>query len=128
MEAKYPTILRRYFSTLIDGIILLVVFIVSLSLIEGKDQITSTIRFVVPIMIIFFYEPLLTSKACTIGQLITQIRVRKITDLKRISIILAYVRYFVKIFLGFISFFSIIFSNKGRAIHDFSSGTVVIQI
>ena len=127
MESKYPTILRRYFSSLIDGILLLSIFIGSLSLIEGNDQITSTFRFVLPLIIILFYEPLLTSKACTFGQLLTGIRVRRITDLNKISIFSAYVRYLVKFILGFISFFSILFSDKSRAIHDFSSGTVVIQ-
>ncbi|PKL38336.1 MAG: hypothetical protein CVV44_10630 [Spirochaetae bacterium HGW-Spirochaetae-1] len=127
MEMKYPTILRRYLSSFIDGILLLVIFFLSLSLIEGKDQVTSTVRFILPIVTVILYEPLLTSKACTFGQLLTGIRVRKIADLKKISVFSAYMRYTVKFILGFISFFSIIFSDKSRAIHDFSSGSIVVN-
>jgi len=127
MEIKYPTILQRYLSSFIDGMLLLLFFFLSLSLIKGTDQMTSTIRFLLPICIIFLYEPLFTSKACTLGQLLMGIRVRKISNNENISIIKAYVRYILKILLGFISLFSILFSEKSRAIHDFSSGSIVVK-
>lgn len=127
MEIEYPTILRRYFSSLIDGVMLFLIFIIFISSNDGNDQLSSIIKFLIPVIIIILYEPILTSKFCTLGQAITGIRVRRVDDLKKISILAAYFRYVVKIFLGFISFFSIIFSDKSRAIHDFTSGSVVIM-
>jgi len=127
MGIKYPTILQRYLSSFIDGILLLSIFFLSLSLINGTDQMTSTVRFLLPIGIVFLYEPLLTSKACTFGQLLMGIRVRNLSDNEKISIMSAYGRYIVKVFLGFFSFFSILFSEKSRAVHDFSSGSLVVR-
>jgi uncharacterized RDD family membrane protein YckC len=54
------------------------------------------------------------------------IRVRTVSKIERISLVQAYLRIVVKIFLGFISLFSIIFSEKKRAIHDFASGSIVV--
>jgi uncharacterized RDD family membrane protein YckC len=56
------------------------------------------------------------------------IRVRTVSKLERIFLLQAYLRIVVKIFLGFISFFSIIFSKRKRAIHDFASGTIVVAV
>jgi len=127
MIKKYPTILRRYMSSFIDAILLMIIFSFSVSFFEGKNNTVAFMKFAVPVFIFIFYEPVLTSTGCTIGQLITGIRVRKIKDLKKISFFSAFVRYMLKSLLGFISFFSIIFSEKNRAIHDYGAGTIVIN-
>jgi uncharacterized RDD family membrane protein YckC len=123
----YPSIVRRYISSTIDGLLLLAVFILSLVLFDSSNATISLLRFCVPVTIIFIYEPVLTSKACTVGQLLTGIRVRKTDNLGRISLFSSVIRYVVKLFLGIISFFSILFSEKNRAIHDYASGTIVID-
>ena len=76
---------------------------------------------------LFLYEPIFTSRFCTLGQKIMGIRVREIFSLQKISIPKAYLRIVIKIFLGFISFFSIPFSSERRAIHDFVAGTIVVN-
>ncbi len=129
MEPKYASIFRRYFSSVIDYILLLIAFMFLMSSIKtlGNDRTTNAVSFIIVIAILFFYEPLLTSKACTIGQLITGVRVRRLTDLNRISFLSAFLRYIVKNILGIISFFTIPFSNKNRGLHDMASGSVVIE-
>lgn len=123
---SYPSIVRRYLSSFIDGIFLLAVFILSLALIDSRNQTISVIRFSLPLVIMILYEPVLSSKACTIGQFLTRIRVRRVNDSGRISLCSGLIRYLVKLSLGFWSFFSIIFSEKSRAIHDYASGSIVI--
>ncbi len=127
MQTSYPSIVRRYLSTFIDMWIVIGVYFVSFIALQGSDNFISTVRFIAPTLFLILYEPVLTSRFYTIGQLITGIRVRNDHDLKRISIIKAYIRSFIKIFLGFISFFSIIFSDKSKAVHDYAATSIVID-
>lgn len=127
MHITYPSIVRRYLSTFIDMWVVLLVYFISFILLQGKDSFISTIRFIIPTLFLVIYEPVLTSKYCTIGQLITGIRVRDEHEFKRISLLKAYMRSFIKILLGFISFFSIIFSEKCKAVHDYAVTSIVID-
>ncbi|MCX5818384.1 MAG: RDD family protein [Deltaproteobacteria bacterium] len=125
-KLTYPTIMRRYLSTFIDGMLILGVFILSSYVFSGDTDFVRTLRIGIILIMIFIYEPLCTSKLCTVGQKLMGIRVRKVSNHERISLAQACLRIVVKIFLGFISFFSIIFSERKRAIHDFASGSIVV--
>ena len=50
------------------------------------------------------YEPICISKFFTLGQWIIRIRVRKLPNFEKGSILSAYIRIFIKIFWGLISF------------------------
>ncbi len=125
---KYPTIVRRYLATFIDGMVILIVMVFTSYIFSNDTNIDILLRISIILSMFFIYEPLLTSKKCTVGQKIMGVRVRNFANLERISLFQAYVRIIVKIFLGIISFFSIIFSSKKRAIHDFAAGTIVIEV
>jgi uncharacterized RDD family membrane protein YckC len=126
MEYQYPSILRRYFATCIDGMLVIIVFIMISYIFQGESNISTTIRVAAILSMFFVYEPICTSRFCTVGQKLTGIRVRKLFLHERISIVAAYLRIFVKVLLGIISFFSIPFSKNKRGIHDFAVGSVVI--
>ena len=127
MDVRYPSIVRRYLSTLIDSLILLAIFLFLISIEIGDGTAYKKYQFAGAILIVLIYEPVLTSKLCTIGQYLAGIRIRRMKDYARISIPSAYLRYLVKILLGLYSFFSVLFSERYRAVHDFASGTVVIR-
>ncbi len=79
--------------------------------------------------LILGYEPLLTANAMTLGQYITGIRVRRLSDPgQRINIAAAYARYLTKLPLGFVSFLTMGFNQRRRAIHDFVAGSIVIDV
>lgn len=126
MEIVYPSILRRYFSTFIDGLFIIGVLIMSAYAFDTKNQISVNIRIGIILFMFFVYEPIFTAYFCTLGQKITGIRVRSLKDNHNISLIRAYVRIVVKLFLGIISFFTIPFSKKKRAIHDMAVGSLVV--
>jgi uncharacterized RDD family membrane protein YckC len=126
MKYHYPSILRRYFATLIDGMLVLAVFILISYILQGDSNISISLRVAVILFMFFVYEPICTSRFCTLGQKLTGIRVRKQFLHEKISIPAAYFRIIVKVFLGIISFFSIPFSKNKRGIHDFAVGSVVI--
>ncbi|MCP4345172.1 MAG: RDD family protein [Desulfobacterales bacterium] len=126
MELEYPTILRRYFSTFIDGIFVIGMLVLSSYILDSDNIAATKLRIGVILFMFFVYEPIFTSYFCTLGQKITGIRIRKMLSQTRLSLIQAYIRIIVKIFLGIISFFTIPFSKDKRAIHDFAVGSIVI--
>ena len=126
MEINYPSITRRYFSTFIDGLFAIGIFVLSSYILDTENTAATKIRIGIILFMFFVYEPIFTAYFCTLGQKITGIRIRKFSTGNRISLIRAYLRIIVKIFLGIISFFTIPFTKNKRGIHDFAAGTLVI--
>jgi len=126
-QFTYPNILRRYLATLLDGILIFVVMIIASYIFSQDTDYITTLRVGIILSMVFIYEPFCTSKFCTLGQKVMGIRVRQILSLEKISLLQAYIRIVVKLFLGFVSFFSILSSGEKRAIHDFASGSIVLE-
>ena len=126
MEIEYPSILRRYFSTFIDGLFIIGVLVLWSYILDSDNSTATNIRIGIILFMFFVYEPIFTAYFCTLGQKATGIRIRKLSSGKRISIFQAYLRIIVKILLGIISFFTIPFTKNKRAIHDLSVGSLVI--
>ena len=125
-EIQYPSIVRRYLSSFIDGMFIIVACIIVSYIFQQNNDITVKFRVGLIILLAVTYEPVCTSKFCTLGQKITVIRIRRLPDYKRLGILSAFLRSIVKLFLGLISFFTIPFTKKCRAIHDFASRSIVI--
>ena len=126
MEIEYPSILRRYFSTFIDGLFIIGVLVLWSFILDSDNSTATNIRIGIILFMFFVYEPIFTAYFCTLGQKATGIRIRKLSSGKRISIFQAYLRIIVKILLGILSFFTIPFTKNKRAIHDFAVGSLVI--
>lgn len=126
---EYPTILRRYLSTAIDSIFIILVLFLASYAFQQEHTLATQFRVSIILFMFFVYEPFCTSMYCTLGQKITGIRIRKYDSFadENISLPKAYLRILSKIILGFISFFSIIFSKEKRAIHDFIAGSIVLN-
>jgi hypothetical protein len=87
---KYPSLLRRYVSSLIDGVALFIVF---------AFYMRSPLRFAHsqapnywPLLLLALYEPLLTRYLCTPGQLLMRIRVRTEPGIERVPILRTFLR------------------------------------
>lgn len=126
VEPQYPTILRRYMATFIDGMFILLVFIACVYIFRQDNQITRTLQIVITLLVLFIYEPLCTSKFCTLGQKVMGVRIKKNITYENISIPQAYLRIIAKIFFGIVSFFTVPVTEGKRAIHDFAVGSIVI--
>lgn len=125
-DIPLPTITRRYLSTFIDGILVLSFFLIISFIFQQDSGNIQAIRIALILSMFLIYEPLCTSKFCTLGQKVTGIRVRQFSSRQRISLLAAYGRILVKLFLGLISFFTIPFSKGKRGVHDFAASSVVI--
>lgn len=124
MGVEYPTILRRYLSTFIDGWLILSLLFVIACFIEGRGN--TLFRLIIAALVLFGYEPLFTSKFRTLGQMIMGIKIRTADNFERLSYPAALLRSIVKWIFGFISLFIIIFSKERRALHDYAAGSIVI--
>jgi uncharacterized RDD family membrane protein YckC len=113
-------------ATVIDMMFVLIVAIVLAYALNGVGATTLQYRLYTIGGFILLYEPLCTSKLCTIGQWIMGIRVRDYKKGVKISIPSAYVRIVIKIVLGFISFLTIPIDSAKRGIHDIVVGSIVI--
>ena len=121
----YPSVLRRYLSTLLDLLILwsIVYLVARIPALANSDWGVTAVALPVVLM----YEPFLTAFRCTIGQWVFRLRVRSFENGERISVLQAYGRLFMKYLLGAISILTIPARSDRRAIHDFATETIVIE-
>jgi uncharacterized RDD family membrane protein YckC len=125
----YPTLQKRYLSTTLDGVLILFAVVIIAIAYQGDDSVVLTVRGVIGVLLILSYEPVLTSKLCTVGQAVIGIRVRRLADPDRkISLGNAYLRTALKALLGAISLFAMGFNPKRRAIHDLAARSVVVEL
>jgi uncharacterized RDD family membrane protein YckC len=129
MDKRIPSLVRRYGASLIDAFFILFLMIVAGVVLQVESEAAVKARVVAFVLILFVYEPLLTSRLCTIGQRLTGLRVRRYgNQAERIGIFAAYVRFAVKILLGAISFLTLAFTKEKRAIHDLAAGSIMLQV
>jgi uncharacterized RDD family membrane protein YckC len=127
-EPSFAPIGRRYFAVVIDGLLVLATFIVVSAVMQRASGAFVWARAAIILGLFLVYEPVLTSRRCTVGQYLMGVRVRRATNLGRISVPAAYARIFVKWLLGIISFLTIPFNRTRRGLHDFACGSVVIDV
>ncbi len=129
MDRQIPSLVRRYGATLIDAFFIMFLMILAGIAFQAVSEASATPRVVVFVLILFVYEPVLTSRLCTIGQRLTGLRVRRYGNPgERIGVLAAYVRFAVKILLGAISFLTLGFTKEKRASHDLAAGSIMLQV
>jgi len=126
-EYEFPTLLSRIQSSVIDfGVILVLIFV--FSQISDSLNFPDWLRGFALLFVFILYEPTLQTLGGTIGNRIKGINVRKNEDLdSKINFFQAFIRFIVKVFLGWISFLTIHNDDRRRALHDMAAGTVMIE-
>jgi uncharacterized RDD family membrane protein YckC len=132
MGIRYPDLKTRVQSTFIDTILMLALMFLAATILDkvnpSQDEEDGWIRGLIFISIWGVYEPLSMTIGCTFGNYLMKIRVKRTSDnMKRINLLQAFVRFVVKIALGWISFLTIHSNKERRAIHDFVAGSVMIE-
>jgi uncharacterized RDD family membrane protein YckC len=130
MEINYPDLKTRVQSIFIDALLMVALMFVAawiLDKVSLSESDEGWVKALIFVGIWGIYEPLAMTFGCTLGNYLMKIRVRNHNNVgKRINLIQAYGRFFVKMLLGWISFLTMNFNKERRAIHDFISETVVI--
>jgi len=127
-QTEYPLLSDRVQSTFIDTIVIVVLMFVFASWLDRYDNAPDWIRIALFFGLWAIYEPLAISLGGTIGNYLKGIRVRnhEATE-KKINFFQAFLRYLLKITLGWISFLTIHTNKEKRAIHDLAAGSVMIK-
>jgi uncharacterized RDD family membrane protein YckC len=127
-EEKYPGVLDRVKAIVIDSIVIVLFIVIMTYIFALFENVPEKARIIAFVFIFILYDPLFTSIfGGTIGHMIIGIRVkRESNEMKNIQFHLAILRYIVKFTLGIISLFTVLSNKKGKAIHDFLVGSVVI--
>ena len=124
----FPPLVKRFQSLFIDQLFIVICMVIFSQLLSGTDEESSgTLKAVLFIGLFLIYEPFCMTFGCTIGNYISGIRVRKLSDFgKRINIFQSYIRFVVKILLGVISFFTVTADKSKRALHDMAAGSIMV--
>ena len=129
MEERYPQLIDRIQSTLIDTFLIVTLMIVFANILDRFENVPDWVRISMFVGLFVAYEPLCMTLGFTLGNYLKGIRVRRESDLtKRINIFQSIVRYPFKVLLGWISFLTIFSDPRRRAIHDLISGSVMIKL
>jgi uncharacterized RDD family membrane protein YckC len=124
-KEMYPSILRRYLSTVIDfAVIFGLMYAFLKSPLFDAERSEPAVWF---LLLIVAFEPFLTAFACTPGQLLMNLRVRSFKTLKRPSLLATTLRWIVKMLLGVISIIFIPSQKQRRGLHDLAAGTIVLN-
>ena len=127
-EKIYPGVFDRVKAIVTDGVILLIFMFATSSIFSLFDDVPDFARVFAFVFIFLLYDPLFTSfTGGTIGHRLIGIRVRKERDEQsNIQFPPAVLRYIVKALLGWVSLLTVSGNNKGKAIHDYVAGSVVV--
>jgi len=129
MEYQYPSLSDRIQSILIDQVFIIALMFMASAVLDRYENVPDWIRIVLFFGLWGVYEPICMTFGCTIGNYVKRIRSRKFNDpTKRMNVFQAYIRYFIKILLGLVSFVTINMNKAKRAIHDFVASTVMIKV
>jgi len=123
---RYPLLVRRFKAIFIDSVLVMATLIIIMVVVQDSD-LRTPIMLTSAAILLSTYEPLLTRYSRTLGQRLMKIRVvRYENPSARINLLNAYIRWFAKGLLGWLSFVTIHFNPERRAIHDLASSTVMV--
>lgn len=132
MNVSTPRLLERLKATLIDAMVVILLMYAGSLLLEALAVESGVVRGLI-FGAIWLYEPIATSLGKTLGHQIMGIRVRKYLvtpdgNPPRINIFQAILRFLVKLLLGWVSLLVISNNKYRRAIHDYVSKSIMINI
>lgn len=126
-----PSLLLRTKSTLIDAVVLIGLMLLMSWVLNGLDVTSGAVRGIC-LVLVWCYEPVFTSIKQTLGQYLMGIRVNRLSGLRNgnpqrpISIPASFVRFVLKVLLGWVSLLTIHSDQYGQAIHDKAANSVMV--
>lgn len=127
-EERYPGVSERVKATMADTMVMIVSMFGISYVFSQLENVSDSARIALFVFVFIAYDPFFTSfLGGTLGQKMFGLRVKKdMEGIKNISLLSAFLRYFVKVSLGVISLFTLSGNPKRKAIHDSFVGSVVV--
>lgn len=124
----FPSLVSRVKALFIDLIIILIVFTATTLLIDSIGDIPNFAKGFILIFMFYLYDPILISfTGGTLGHKVMKLKVRRYGEPdKKISLGNAFLRFFTKGILGWVSFLTVTANKRKRAIHDWVSRSIVM--
>ena len=123
----YASLATRIKASIIDGIILITLFLSIPMIIGAFSNSDSSIKAIAMFAPLILLEPILvTFLGSTIGQYLFGIKVIRVDSRSNCSLFVSFFRYIAKTVLGSLSLVYMLFSRKHQAIHDHLANTVVL--
>ena len=128
VQVKFPGVLERVKAIVIDSIVITLFIIIITYAFSFFDHVPDNAKIAAFVFVFILYDPIFTSIfGGTIGHMLIGIRVkRESNETKNILFPLAILRFIVKASLGLISLLTVSGNKKGKAIHDYLVGSVVL--
>lgn len=127
-KLQFPGLLHRIKAFFIDFGVLLAVFLISTKTIEMAGEMPAWIRGVILVFMFCLYDPFMIAFAGgTLGHKAIGLKIKRYyRPEKNLSLGFAFLRFFIKNILGWISFFTVTTDPRKRSIHDLSAGSIVL--
>ena len=127
-QVKFPGVLDRVKAIVTDSVVMLLFIIIITYTFSFFDNVPDNAKIAAFVFVFILYDPIFTSVfGGTIGHMMLGIRVKRESDETRnILFPLAILRFIVKASLGLISLLTVTGNKKGKAIHDYLVGSVVV--
>lgn len=127
-EVAFPSLVSRVKALFIDLIIILIVFTATTLFIDSIGEISNFARGFILVFMLYLYDPIFTAfTGSTLGHKVMKLKVRRYGEPdKKISLGNAFLRFFTKGILGWVSFITVTGNKRKRAIHDWASGSIVL--
>lgn len=127
-QEKFPGVLVRVKAIVTDSVVLIILIIIFTYAFSLFDHVPDNVKVIAFVFVFILYDPIFTSVfGGTIGHMMLGVRVKRESDeTKNILFPLAIVRFIVKVSLGIISLLTVSGNKKGKAIHDYLVGSVVV--
>ena len=128
IQENYPGVFDRIKAIMADSIVIILLMFTASYIFSLFESVPDNARIIAFVFIFILYDPLFTSIfGGTIGHMLIGIRVKRESDeMKNILLPSAILRYIVKAALGWISLITVSFNPKGKAIHDYLVGSIVV--
>ncbi|HEY0976968.1 MAG TPA: RDD family protein [Flavobacteriales bacterium] len=124
----YPELGTRVRSIMVDSVVLIALMFMAGYLFEHWRSAPDDARMWVFVFIWFGYETLAMAFGATVGNAVAGIRCRMNTDESRtIGLFRSFIRYSIKLPLGWLAFLTMGKDPKRRALHDLVAGTVMVK-
>lgn len=123
---RYPRLARRVQAVLIDGIILAIVFF-GTAVPVSSSSLAPALKIALVGLPLLALEPGLVSfTGATIGHRLQGLRVERTKTGTRLDPVRSLLRFFAKMFFGWLSLVFILLTRRHQALHDMAAGSVVV--
>ena len=124
---KYAGVFDRVKAAMIDAVIIILLLLASTDLLSNFDNPPNYLKQLIFVFIFLLYEPIMVSTlGASVGHHFNNLRIQQEASSQKINLIVAILRFIIKMLLGWLSLLTVGSQKKKQALHDLIAKSVVI--